>query len=69
MSGWVPEFGRAVDGKIDPPIYILKNILKKGGWETMKMLKTGNFGAEWGRRGSIWAHTLGKRSYGLREGF
>ena len=23
----------------------------------------------WGRHGSVWAHTLGKRSYGLQEGF
>ena len=25
--------------------------------------------AEWGRHGSAWAHTLGKRSHGLQEGF
>ena len=31
--------------------------------------KTGSFGAEWGRRGSVWAHTLGKRSHGIQEGF
>ena len=31
--------------------------------------KTGSFGAEWGRRGSVWAHTLGKRSHGVQEGF
>ena len=37
--------------------------------DIIKMLKTGHFGAEWGRRGSIRAHTLGKRSHGLQEGF
>ena len=25
--------------------------------------------AEWGRHGSVWADTLGKRSHGLQEGF
>ena len=25
--------------------------------------------AEWDRRGSAWAHTLGKRSHGLQEAF
>ena len=25
--------------------------------------------AEWGRRGSAWTDTLGKRSHGLQEGF
>ena len=29
----------------------------------------GNVGGEWGRGGSPWAHTLGKRSHGLQEGF
>ena len=48
-----------------PPPYILK----KGGWETMKRLKRGSFGDEWGRGGAVWAHTLGKRSHGLQEGF
>ena len=67
MSGWVPEFGRAVDGKIDPPP--LPYIFKKGGWRTMKRLKRGSFGDEWGRGGAVWAHTLGKRSHGLQEGF
>ena len=28
-----------------------------------------DFGREWGRRGSEWAHTLGKRRHGLQEGF
>ena len=28
-----------------------------------------NFGDEWGRHGSPWADTLGKRSHGLQEGF
>ena len=29
----------------------------------------GNIWAEWGRGGSGWADTLGKRSHGLQEGF
>ena len=29
----------------------------------------GCLGGEWGRRGSVWADTPGKRSHGLREGF
>ena len=29
----------------------------------------GSFGDEWGRRGSEWGHTLGKRRHGLQEGF
>ena len=31
--------------------------------------KIGEILAEWGRHGSAWAHTLGKRSHGLQEGF
>ena len=32
-------------------------------------MKFGSFGDEWGRHGSEWAHTLGKRRHGLQEGF
>ena len=28
-----------------------------------------SFGAESGRRGSVWAHTQAQRSYGLQEAF
>ena len=35
----------------------------------LKVLKTGNFGAEWGRHGSPRAHTQSQRSHGLQEGF
>ena len=28
-----------------------------------------DFGHEWDRRGSEWAHTLGRRRHGLQEGF
>ena len=31
--------------------------------------KGGNIWDEWGRHGTIWAHTLGKRRHGLQEGF
>ena len=31
--------------------------------------KIGGILAEWGRHGSVWADTLGKRSHGLQEGF
>ena len=36
---------------------------------TYKTSKSGNIWDEWGRRGSEWAHTLGKRRHGLQEGF
>ncbi len=32
-------------------------------------MRFGSFGDEWGRHGSEWAHTLGKRRHGLQEGF
>ena len=57
--------GLQMEKQTPPP----PHILKKGGWGTMKMLKRGSFGDEWGRGGAVWAHTLGKRSHGLQEGF
>ena len=64
-SRWVQKIrGTRVDETDPPPEGLFSgNILFR---ETCRFH---NFGHEWGRHGSEWAHTLGKRRHGLQEGF
>ena len=57
----------------DPPLSPSKNqlFLKQNrlSHAHFKVLQIDDFGGEWGRRGSPWAHTQSQRSHGLQEAF